>query len=447
MASDENFAATSGGKISGSVGGLLQATRIRLGQDVEEISAILRINYRYLIAIEDGRYEDLPGIAYAAGFIRAYAEHLGLDSEEVVLHYKKERATKKDQEELLFPTPMPEGGIPKGAVFLIGLIISVSAYGAWYFGNYEGISFSRLLRGVPQQLESLINTGSTIVTNQESTISDESDELTLGKGKKKNQPPSFREEAKRVKEVMEENYVGSTNIIEESIDRNQAVDVGGQGGVEKNESPAELFSESEENKNIEGNRTNGRAVESSMNNLDQIANPSINSSANELDSQVSRLSGDLDETSRGAVVSPESQKEDEPNNSVQTNVQSTLLEDKTEGGIGAEVDLSRSNLADDSALAVENDDGSFLEQVTLRARANCWIQIREDEADEILLTRLLQKGDEYQVPRKKGLSLSTGNAGALEILVDNIPVPSIGSFGVIKRGISLDPEQLRIVSE
>ena len=225
------------------------------------------------------------------------------------------------------------------------------------------------------------------------------------------------------------------------------MDVGAQGGVDANESPAELLSELEENKNIEGNRTNGRAVGSSMNNLDQMANSSIISSANQLDSQASRLSGDLDETSRGAGVSPESQKEDEPNSSVQTNLQSVLLEDKTEEGIGAEVDLSRSNLVNDSALAVENNDGVFLEQVTLRAQANCWIQIREGEADEILLTRLLQKGDEYQVPRKKGLSLSTGNAGALEILIDNIPVPSIGSYGAIKRGIPLDPEQLRIISE
>ena len=444
MASDENFAVTPGVEIPGSVGGLLQATRIRLGQDIGEISATLRINYRYLIAIEDGRYEDLPGATYAAGFIRAYSEHLGLDSEEVVLHYKKERTTKKGQEELLFPTPMPEGGIPKGAVFLIGLMISVSAYGAWYFGNYEEISFSRLLRGVPQQLESLINTGSIIAKNQEPTISDE---LTPGNGKKKNQPPSLREDAKIVEEAMEENYVQSTNAIEEPVDQNQAVDVGAQGGVDANESPAELLSELEENKNIEGNRTNGRAVGSSMNNLDQMANSSIISSANQLDSQASRLSGDLDETSRGAGVSPESQKEDEPNSSVQTNLQSVLLEDKTEEGIGAEVDLSRSNLVNDSALAVENNDGVFLEQVTLRAQANCWIQIREGEADEILLTRLLQKGDEYQVPRKKGLSLSTGNAGALEILIDNIPVPSIGSYGAIKRGIPLDPEQLRIISE
>ncbi|PPR76878.1 MAG: hypothetical protein CFH06_01581, partial [Alphaproteobacteria bacterium MarineAlpha3_Bin5] len=295
MASDENFAVTPGVEIPGSVGGLLQATRIRLGQDIGEISATLRINYRYLIAIEDGRYEDLPGATYAAGFIRAYSEHLGLDSEEVVLHYKKERTTKKGQEELLFPTPMPEGGIPKGAVFLIGLMISVSAYGAWYFGNYEEISFSRLLRGVPQQLESLINTGSIIAKNQEPTISDE---LTPGNGKKKNQPPSLREDAKIVEEAMEENYVQSTNAIEEPVDQNQAVDVGAQGGVDANESPAELLSELEENKNIEGNRTNGRAVGSSMNNLDQMANSSIISSANQLDSQASRLSGDLDETSR-----------------------------------------------------------------------------------------------------------------------------------------------------
>ena len=75
------------------VGSILEATRVRVDQDLREISDILRIRYLYLEAIEECQYQKLPGETYAVGFIRAYAEHLGLDSEDVVKRYKLERST------------------------------------------------------------------------------------------------------------------------------------------------------------------------------------------------------------------------------------------------------------------------------------------------------------------------------------------------------------------
>ena len=55
------------------VGSLLRATRLRIGEDVQEVSAALRIRRAYLEAIEDGRFNDLPGVTYAIGFVRTYA--------------------------------------------------------------------------------------------------------------------------------------------------------------------------------------------------------------------------------------------------------------------------------------------------------------------------------------------------------------------------------------
>ena len=81
--------------------------------------------------------------------------------------------------------------------------------------------------------------------------------------------------------------------------------------------------------------------------------------------------------------------------------------------------------------------------ILVRARTNSWIQVRDDIAGELLLTRLLRAGDSYAVPDRPGLKLSTGNAGALEILVGGEPVPSIGSEGTVLRGVALDAEKLR----
>ena len=60
------------------IGVRLREARMRQGLDLADCAAATRIRERYLIAIEDGRFESLPGPAYVSGFIRAYAAHLGV---------------------------------------------------------------------------------------------------------------------------------------------------------------------------------------------------------------------------------------------------------------------------------------------------------------------------------------------------------------------------------
>ena len=90
------------------VGTLLCATRMRLGRDLQHIAKILHIRYNYLVAMEDGRYEDLPGQAYAIGFVRAYADHLGLDGDEIVRRYKEETSGLKNRPVFEFPLTPPD---------------------------------------------------------------------------------------------------------------------------------------------------------------------------------------------------------------------------------------------------------------------------------------------------------------------------------------------------
>src|ERR1700751_2411253 len=96
------------------VGRLLCATRMRLGKDLQQIAKVLHIRYNYLVAIEDGRYEDLPGQAYAIGFVRAYADHLELDGEEIVRRYKEDSTGLKRKAALEFSIFAPDSGVPSG---------------------------------------------------------------------------------------------------------------------------------------------------------------------------------------------------------------------------------------------------------------------------------------------------------------------------------------------
>ena len=67
-----------------TVGALLRRTRLAQKQDLQDIAAYLCIRYQFLDALENGRYKELPGDAYANGFVRSYAAHLGLNPADIV---------------------------------------------------------------------------------------------------------------------------------------------------------------------------------------------------------------------------------------------------------------------------------------------------------------------------------------------------------------------------
>lgn len=139
------------------VGALLRASRTRVGEDLRDVSEILRIRYLYLEAIEACRYEDLPGETYAVGFIRSYAEHLGLDGEEVVRRFRAEQAGSERANELAFPTPVPESGIPKGAIVLVGVFLALVVYGGWYATTTDEDFLADLIAPVPDRLKHLVD--------------------------------------------------------------------------------------------------------------------------------------------------------------------------------------------------------------------------------------------------------------------------------------------------
>ena len=62
-----------------------------------------------------------------------------------------------------------------------------------------------------------------------------------------------------------------------------------------------------------------------------------------------------------------------------------------------------------------------------------------DAAQTVVAQRTLHVGDSYRVPERAGLTLRTGNATGLQVLVDDKPAPALG--GTV-RNLLLDPERL-----
>jgi len=69
------------------LGSSLREARARRGLELAQVAAETRIRARYLQALEEERFELLPGSVYAKGFLRAYADYLGLDSQLFVDEY------------------------------------------------------------------------------------------------------------------------------------------------------------------------------------------------------------------------------------------------------------------------------------------------------------------------------------------------------------------------
>lgn len=139
-------------KRSHSVGALLRQARQGFGREVGQIGAALRIRSSHLQAIEDGRYEDLPGGTYAIGFIRTYAEYLGLDGPEMVRRFKQELEGQEFKNDLSFPMPVSEKRIPGSTMLLGGVIVALCGYGIWYYASSGDRGRTEQVAAVPSAL-------------------------------------------------------------------------------------------------------------------------------------------------------------------------------------------------------------------------------------------------------------------------------------------------------
>ena len=86
-------------------------------------------------------------------------------------------------------------------------------------------------------------------------------------------------------------------------------------------------------------------------------------------------------------------------------------------------------------------DESAAVRIVLRAKADSWIQVTDQDGN-IVAMRTLKAGDIYRVPNRNGLSLVTGNAGGLEVVVDGQRAPVLGAPGGVRRGVALEPARL-----
>lgn len=141
------------------LGESLREARLALGQTIEDLSARLRIRRAYLEALEQGRLADLPGTAYAIGFVRSYAGALGLEAEEVVRRFREITGQPAPRPKLVFPEPPAERAIPAGALMAFGTVLAIGGYVAWFNWSGGGSRTVDVVPPVPPRLEQAAEQG------------------------------------------------------------------------------------------------------------------------------------------------------------------------------------------------------------------------------------------------------------------------------------------------
>lgn len=135
------------------IGNSLREARLRREIDFPEAEHGTKIRGKYLRALEDERFELLPSHTYTKGFLRSYADYLGLDGQLYVDEYNSRYVTGEEDAPLRAPRRVPaararraerrESNVVLLALTAIGLVTALVIV-AWRFGGPEGQAVPRL---------------------------------------------------------------------------------------------------------------------------------------------------------------------------------------------------------------------------------------------------------------------------------------------------------------
>ena len=422
-ATDRAAPATTGGMAMRTepIGQALRNARISAGMDVSDVAAHLRIRTNFLAALEDGRADAMPGVTYAIGYVRTYSAFLGLDPEDAVKRFKQEAAGLQPPTQLSFPSPAPEGKVPGAGVMVAAAVLATIAYAGWYVLSERGVTLDDIVPAVPERLAELI-TSDPALAPQQITPAPSTDTSAT--------PP--------VSTYAQANPDGSGKIDRRATSEVQAPTPAADGAADvvaltqppstQDIAPAPTA--------IEPRRVTGSG--GPREDMPQVARapiPPVGIAAQAPATATSPTSSSADvATSAIDTAAPASVGTATP--SEQTAARPPSLVSSSEAAVPSAPEIPAAPGVSASAPAVP-DTG-----VVVRANGDSWVQIK-DPSGNTLFTRVLNNGDIYRVPNQRGLTLDTGNAGTLNILVDGEAIPALGGFGDVVRNISLDPTALK----
>jgi len=125
------------------IGSSLREARTRQGLDLNEMEFRTKVRAKYLRALEADQFDQLPGHTYIKGFLRTYADSLGMDGQLYVDEYNSRFVTGEEDIPLRprdyqrRPQPLAPRFETRGVLLAVGAIAVVAALviGGWKWGT------------------------------------------------------------------------------------------------------------------------------------------------------------------------------------------------------------------------------------------------------------------------------------------------------------------------
>ncbi|MBT5049939.1 MAG: DUF4115 domain-containing protein [Rhodospirillaceae bacterium] len=437
MASSSNFESLGGTPEASEFGAALREMRAAHNTDMSTVASTLRIRQVYLEAIEDGRFDDLPGPTYAAGFVRAYAEYLGLDISETMQRYRDVTGNASAQAPLVAPSPVVEGRMPTGFILLVAAVLAATAYGSWYYLSLNGRDAGDLVAKLPQRIADMVGLSS----EEEAKVMTPPPAVNVPETVMSEAAPPVVEPAATAA-AAEESAAGRRSMTESApgtiVNTDAVSEVAAAVPSEMSPAPAATPSETDTSRQTASTTPDNRAVDNAPEEPTAASNdqpPPAREVAAAPPVAVAPVTPA--ESAAPAIESVVSPAASPVASRVADQAEMLASVDRNEAPTLAALAPQQAALPEPPATVVIQATS----RVVLRATAISWVELR-DVAGKRVFSRLLKKGEIYNVPAQSGITLATGNAGALDILVDGQVISPIGPLGAVRRDVLLEPGAL-----
>jgi len=358
-------------------GEMLRAARLERKLSLEEISSSIHIRVAQLRALEEGQLDALPGMTYAIGFVRSYANYLKINSTDVVAKFKAENgALKAQMPDLHIPEPIPENRMPDPMVMGVAAFCALLLLIGWTFFSGGSETATELAEEIPQAPAAV----AVAATAPAPAV------LTATPAQLATTAPA---------------------VVTQPQTVTQATPATTAEGAPVAAAPAATLTD------------DMAASTQPLATATAGVDPSVAS-----DNGTSLVTTVYAPTTSGvAPVAPTDAQAIISTQDV-VPVQRPIL--------SPEMDIKQQQAAQE-IINVK----PIKSRVTIRATSASWVQINNAQKKPIL-KRLLKPGEQFMVPDEPGMSLVTTNAGGIELYVDGRKTKALGKRGDILNGVSLD---------
>ncbi|MCC7429076.1 MAG: DUF4115 domain-containing protein [Alphaproteobacteria bacterium] len=414
---DETTADRAAGRES-HVGALLRETRLGFGLSVDDVATHLRIRRDFIAAIEERRVEGVPAPAYLLGFLRSYATFLGLDPDEVVRRFRNDVSGINRRPTFRPPEPVPERGIPAGAMMVVGIVLAAGAYGGWYWYSGGADRPQAIVPPVPERLAvapAPLVPGAPTAPRPAAAPAPGAPALVAAGATQPGAPAAPAAGLAQAAPGTGPVVAGGGVAIQAPFSFDPAtvptVRPPAAAAALPPPSPAAAGA-------LPGAQTgtfNGRPLPGFVGPgaAPWTPTPSV---------------AEPPQADRAAAADPGSA--------------GPALPLPPRLGAGRDPEASTTIIAAAPITAPAASPGAGDSRFVLHARADSWVSLRDGTGSNVF-NRVLRAGETYRVPARPGMVLTTGNAGGLEIQLDGQAMPTLGGVGQVRRDLPLEPERLR----